>query len=254
MVTASICGPAYLYRQILANLWARGAGLQSCFSRELIDLVIPVSHGSTEPGSIFDPSLLSAAVQRIKNREAGDSQVKPAIHPVDVLRNRRQPLPYLTILMELDYEAQYQETGLKIKCQVSEPLSDSEFEKLNDASEEAAKKYWTYRQKKKTKNDTLKRLKEKADNAWLAAHPCSRYSISVRGASPDVYGVLRKANIANSFATLLSIILPPFREEDSMRKHMRPLERLSDESPHTAWTWKYGVSYEAWVGPTRKPM
>ena len=227
-------------RQLLANLWARGAALQCCFSQELIGLVIPVYHGSTEPDPTFDPSLLSAAVARIKNREAGDGQVEPAMHPIDALRDRCQPLPHLTILMELDYEAPYQETGLKIKCQVLEPVPDGEFGKLRDACEEAVKEYVTYGRNKKTEKGTLKRLKEKADNAQLAADSCNRYSISVRGASPNVYGVLRKANIANEFATLLSIILPPPREEDSKRKHMRPLERLSDESPHSAWTCKYG--------------
>jgi hypothetical protein len=179
-------------RQLLANLWARGAALQCCFSQELIDLVIPVYHGSTEPDSIFDPSLLSAAVARIKNREAGDGQVEPAMHPIDVLRDRCQPLPHLTILMELDYEAPYQETGLKIKCQVSEPVPDGEFGKLRDACEEAVKEHRTYGRNKKIEKGTLKRLKEKADNAQLAADSCNRYSISVRGTSPNVYGVLRK--------------------------------------------------------------
>jgi hypothetical protein len=37
----------------------------------------------------------------------------------------------------------------------------------------------------------------------------NRFSISVRGASPTVYGALRDANIVEQFAHLLRVTMPP---------------------------------------------
>jgi hypothetical protein len=47
-------------------------------------------------------------------------------------------------------------------------------------------------------NIILAGLKKKMHDPRLAVDSCNRYSISVRGISPDVYGILRKANIAKS--------------------------------------------------------
>ncbi len=41
------------------------------------------------------------------------------------------------------------------------------------------------------KKETLAKLKKKVNDARLAADSCNRFSISVRGASPDVYGILQ---------------------------------------------------------------
>ena len=248
MVNAVLRELAYLYtcRKLLANLWARGAALQCSFSQEAFDFLVPFYCGFVEPDSIFDPSLLSAALFQIKNRAAGDTQAELAIRPIGVPRDR---LPYLAILMELGCESRFKENRSKIKYKVS-PLDDGKLKKYRTAHEKAARKLKTHVEgapggkKRKTRKDTreenreetLKTLKEEADKARLAIESCYRYSISVRGTSPDVYGILDKANIANEFKTLLDIIMPqPLDEEDSIRRHLRPLERLADDSPHTAW-------------------
>ena len=249
MVSASLRGPAYLYtrRELLANLWARGAALQCFFSQESIDFLIPSYHGSVDPDSEFDPSLLSAVVVQVKYKVAEDKQAELAIGPIGVDRDRHQPLPHLVILMELGNESRYNDNGSMIKCAASEPPADGEFGILCDAWNAAAEKLETYRREKNIQNETLEDLKKKTNDARLAVDSCNRYSISVRGASPHVYGILREADIANEFATLLSIIMPSDGEHDTI-KHMRPLERLSDPS-HTAWMWKYSVSGEEWRQP-----
>ena len=62
----------------------------------------------------------------------------------------------------------------------------------------------------------------------------NRHSIAIRGSSPDVYGILRKANIETEFETLLSTTMPAPTPQDIAIQHMRPLERLGEESGHNA--------------------
>jgi hypothetical protein len=68
----------------------------------------------------------------------------------------------------------------------------------------------------------------------------NRFTLSVRGASPDVYGILMEANIVKAFESLLNVILPPSFNENPVFRHMRPLERLDDISGHTAWMHDIG--------------
>lgn len=236
----------YTRRKLLANAWARGAALQCCFSQELIYFLIPLYHGSVHPDSKFDPSRLSAVMVQIKNKVAKNAE--PALRPTGVPRDRHQPLPYLVILMELGNEFSYDDSGSKIKYAGSEPSADGEFGILCDAYDALE----TYRNGKNTKQDILEDLKKKTNAARLAVDLCNRYLISVRGLSPDVYGILREAKIEKEFATLVSITMPLLgAEEQSTRQHMRPLERLSYESPHTPWMSEYAVPDKD--GDGRKP-
>ncbi|KAF8327857.1 hypothetical protein F5887DRAFT_924568 [Amanita rubescens] len=223
-------------QQILANLWARGGALQCCFFQEKIVLLLPVYHGSVDPDSIFDPSLLSSIVAQIKFKTAGDGNAELAIRPIGVVRDLDKPLPYLAILMELGCEKSFKENGKKIKYLASEPLTDGTFRSLCEASTAAAMELKT-----NTAKEAIKGLKKKANDAQLAVDSYNRYSISVRGASPDVYKILREAKIVKEFATLLSIVMPE-GDAERTRLHMRPLEHLSEESPHADWMWKYRVS------------
>ncbi|KAF8347980.1 hypothetical protein F5887DRAFT_673723 [Amanita rubescens] len=221
--------------QLLANLWARGGGLQCCFSQERIDLLLPVYHGSVDRDSIFDPSLFSAIAAQIKFGTTGDGNAELAIRPIGVVRDLDKPLPYIAILMELGCEQPFQENGKKIKYLAPGPLADGAFRSLCEARDTAAKNLETNTEKK-----AIKGLKKKVNDARLAVGSYNRYSISVRGISPDVYGILRTADIVQEFATLLSIIVTSIAEDDDTKKHMRPLERLSDQS-HIAWMSDYGV-------------
>ncbi|KAK2464125.1 hypothetical protein APHAL10511_003873 [Amanita phalloides] len=223
--------------KLLANLWARGAALQCCFSQESIDFIIPLYDGPINPDSEFDPSRLSAVIGQVKNKVAGDKKAELAIHPIGLLRNRLQPLPYLAILMELGNESKHQVTGSKINCEASELPAEGEFENLYDKWIAAVNELEAGRNKKAQKKD----LEELQKEARFAVDSCNRHLISVRGISPDVYGILHDARIAQEFATLLSILMPLPVDDSSTIKHLRPLERLS-ESDHTDWMAEYDVS------------
>ena len=85
------------------------------------------------------------------------------------------------------------------------------------------------------------KLLKEVEDEQLKMDAYNRFTISVRGKSPDIYGVLNKANIVEEFATLLSVTLPSPTVQDIAIQHMRPLERLDDASAHTAWVSVYGV-------------
>lgn len=230
--------------QLLANLWARGGALQCSFAQESIDFLIPLYFGSVHPDSEFDPSRLSVLTWQIKYKAKGDKKAEAAIRPIGAPRDRHQPLPYLAVLMELGTESRYQDNKSKIKYATSKPHADGEFGNLCDVWDAAVKKLETYRKRKKHRKETLEQLKKVANDARLAMDSVNRYSLSVRGVSQDVYGILRDADIAKEFATLLSIIMPSPVDERSTRQHMRPLERLSAASSHTDWMSEYVVSNE----------
>jgi predicted aldo/keto reductase-like oxidoreductase len=196
------------------------------------------------PDAEFDPSRLSDITAQVKFRTTGDKKAEAAIRPIGVLRDRHQPLPYLAVLMELGTESHYKETNSKIKYATSEPPADGDFEDLCDAWDAAVKKLETYRKGRKPQKKTLEKLKKAANDARVAMDSCNRYSLSVRGVSEGVYGVLRSADVVKEFATLLNIIMPLPVDERSTRKHMRPLERLSATSSHTDWMLEYVVSNE----------
>jgi hypothetical protein len=128
--------------------------------------------------------------------------------------------------MELGKESNYQENQSKIKSMASEPVGDGEFEELSGGLMTAVTDLETHQKQPTKDRATTERLKKKVKEARLAVDSCNMYSISVRGASPDVYGILREANIVKEFATLLSITMPSPSNQDLTMQHMRPLERL----------------------------
>jgi hypothetical protein len=198
-----------------------------------IDCLIPIYIGSVAADTVFDPSRLSVVASQVK--VAGDKKAETTIRPIVIPRDLRCPLPHLAILMELGNE---ERKPLKIKPTASEPVGDGEFEELPDKLITAVKDPESHkRQPKKLEADT-ERLKRKVKEARLAVDSCNRYSISVPGASGDVYGILSRANIVSEFAALLSITMPPSNLDRTMQ-HMRPLERLGGASNHTAWMTEY---------------
>jgi hypothetical protein len=136
----------------------------------------------------------------------------------------------------------------------SKPAPDGQFEKLTDEWIAAAKQLELLRKKKVGKKKVGKKKVAKAKEKVaeqravvaekrMAMDSCNRFSIFVRGASPEVYGILREAGIANQFATLLNVARGSLSNEGNTLKHMRPYERLGNTSAHTAWTTEYAVDY-----------
>jgi hypothetical protein len=145
--------------------------------------------------------------------------------------------------MELGSESEYQGHG-KIKATPSKPTSPNKFSELTTTLATAAEKYAVRLQEvgKDKKDPELRALKKALNEAQLATDMYNRYAISIRGASPEVYQILKTAEIANEFATLLDITTRVPGKEKATIQHMCPLERLEDGSNHTAWMAEYVVS------------
>src|SRR3984957_7159799 len=143
-------------------------------------------------------------------------------------------------ISQLGTESTYQGTHSKIKSTPSKPAHDGEFEELAAEWTSAARLLEEYRNRKVSEGmvkGQLVMVKEKR----LAMDAYNRYAVFVRGASPDVYGILKKAGIAKEFATLLGLVKASLTTEEDDTKHMRPLEHLGRESAHADWMSEYVV-------------
>ena len=232
-----------VFRQLLANLYARGAALQCSFGQESLNLLIPTYTGSVDDSAIFDPAALSAVVCHVKYRTVGDKRAGDALRPIGIPRDPHQPLPYLALLLELGNSAGYQETQTKIQWKAAVP-KDGEFRQLKDAWRVAVKDLDDYQDRSKTLKKKLDKkviIAKKAaiEDARKEMDSCNRYSLFVRGATPDVYGILDRASIAKEFATFLKVTMPSSTPEDTACQTMRPLESFADGSAHMAWMLEY---------------
>jgi len=142
--------------------------------------------------------------------------------------------------MELGNESNYEGCG-RIKATASGRTTEGGFSVLTAALATAVGKHaFRLHEVGGNKMDPkLKELKEMVSNTQQAADSYNRYAISVRGASPEVYRVLKTAGIADEFMTLLDITTRLPGNERATIQHMRPLERLGDGSKHTAWMAEY---------------
>ncbi|KIM86830.1 hypothetical protein PILCRDRAFT_4708 [Piloderma croceum F 1598] len=232
---------------LLANLWARGAILQCCFNQASIDFLMVVYHGDISTDASFDPAMLSAVFGQVKFKSKADTTAEQAIRPIGLPRDLSGPLPYLALLFELGNESFHGRgaNSSRIKVTIPEPTTKvDEFKILrNDwlAAVEALEDYQKGQVKKERTDPKLVEKQKKVKEARLAMDAYNRYTIAVRGASADVYGILRMAKIETEFATLLTSTMPSPTAQDETIQHMRPLERLGSESGHTAWMSRYVV-------------
>jgi hypothetical protein len=229
------------FRQLLANLWSRHAALQCSFNQTSLDLFIPYYTGSVTSDAIFNPAALSGAVVQVKYRFGSDGNAELAPRPIGLARDIVEPLPYLALYLELGNESSYKATNTKIKVTASEPTVRGRFKTLSDDCFEATKRLTAYRRRGKKTKATLEKRKKDAQEKRLAMDLYNRYSISVRGASPDVYGILKAVGIAQEFDLLLSVTMPSPTDHEPMIQQMRPLERVGNTSAHTAWMSQYVV-------------
>jgi hypothetical protein len=231
-----------LNRKLLANLWARGAILQCCFNQSSIDCLCPIYLGSVDENAVFDPELLSGAVFQIKYKAEADTTAETNMGPIGIPRDLERPLPYLAMLMEFGSEASHQTAGSKIKCTPSN-VPPEQFHQLRKDWLDALSRLGNYQ---KTLNRTKAKTKELYKDVKAkqqAMDSCNRYSVAVRGASSDVYGILNEASIVQEFTTLLPITSSSSAQDKALQ-HMRPLERLGNSSSYTHWMRDYVVSSE----------
>ena len=201
-----------------------------------------VYYGDIEGDAVLDPAMLSAAFGQVKFKSGADTAAEQAIRPIGLPRDLSRPLPYLALLFELGNESAHLTTRSNIKVTIPKSAAEGEFQELTRNWLDAAKSLEEYQKrkpKKKRKDPKLVEMQRAVKETRLAMDAYNRYSIAIRGASANVYGILRKANVETAFATLLSITMPSPTAQDEAIQHMRPLERLGGESGHTAWMSKY---------------
>ncbi|KIM80231.1 hypothetical protein PILCRDRAFT_9777 [Piloderma croceum F 1598] len=229
---------------LLANLWARGAILQCCFNQESIDFLMVVYHGDINTDAFFDPAMLSAVFGQVKFKSKADMTAEQAVRPIGLPRDLSRPLPYLAFLFELGNESFHGATHSKIRVTIPKPTTKGKFKRLTEnwlAAVEALEDYQKWQPGKERTDPKLVEKQKEVKEAQLAMDTYNRYTIAVRGASADVYGILRTAKIETEFATLLTTMMPSPTAQDETIQHMRPLERLGGESGHTTWMSRYVV-------------
>ena len=222
-----------LLRKLCANLWARHSALQCNFNQESLDLLIITYSGSIATDAIFDPAALSTLVVQIKYQSASALGAGDALRSIGISRHSCHPLPYIALLMELGNESRYQATQSKIRCTGSKAPGGDEFRKLTMdwiAAVQALRDQQKAN-KKGVKSAKVKKLKAVVEEKRRVMDSYNRFTISVRGVSSDVYGILKKARISDQFATLLG---PSPIDSSSLIQHMRALG-----SAHTAWMREY---------------
>jgi len=200
--------------------------------------------GSVAADAVFEPSNLSAGVFQIKYRSQAESKAESELRPIGVPRNLPHPLPYLAVVFELGDESAHV-SGSKIQVTASPPGMDS-FSTLRSNWMAAVKDLEEYRmarqgssKRKRGKDAEEIRLQDTVKDEQFAMDSYNRFSISVRGSSPQVYGVLCQADIVDEFATLLRVTMPQPSEDDFMIEHMQPAQHLGDASACTAWMLDY---------------
>jgi hypothetical protein len=223
------------FRQLLANLWSRHAALQCSFNQTSLDLFIPYYTGSVTSDAIFDPAALSGAVVQVKYRFGSDGNAELAPRPIGLPRDLHEALPYLALYLELGNESSYKATHSKIKVTAPEPTAHGQFQALINEWLVATTKLATLRNDPRQTKAAIEKQKKEVEKKRLAMDLYNRYSVSVRGASPEVYGILKSVGIEKAFSTLLEVTMPSPADRNLMVRHMRPLERLGNKSAHTAW-------------------
>jgi hypothetical protein len=229
-----------LIRKLLANFWARGAALQCCFNQSSIDFFIVVYFGSVMDGAVFDPDLLSDFVVQVKFKKDAGTKAERKVRRGAIPSNGA--LPYLALLMEFDTESVHQETSSKICSAIPDSASDdSQFRSRLSDWMTAVSGLAQEKQRKTANQAHLKQLQRNVDEKRFAMDSCNRYSIAIRGSSDEVYGILKTAQIAREFATLLRTSMPAYTPPESALQHMRPSEQLDETSAYMDWMYDYVV-------------
>jgi hypothetical protein len=239
-------------RQLLANLWARSAALQCSFNQESLDLFIVTYSGSIAPGEIFDPEMLSGVVVQVKFKIKADGKAGAALRPIGIPRDSSRPLPYLALLLELGNESAHKETNSKIEVKSQPAPAAAMFQTLVDHYVAAEKDLEDHRskrpdacRKRKGKDPMEEKMRKVVLDVRNEMDNFNWYALSVRGATPEVYGILKEANVVKEFASLLSVTMPAPVAQDHMIQHMWPLKCLGDISAHTDWMYEYLVPAES---------
>jgi hypothetical protein len=89
-----------------------------------------VYHGDIKADAVFDPAMLSATFGQVKFKSGADTTTEQVIRLIGLPRDLSRPLPFLTLLLELGNESNYQITHSKIKVTIPKSAAEGEFQKL----------------------------------------------------------------------------------------------------------------------------
>ena len=203
--------------------------------------------GNVAPSETFNVAKLSEVVVQVKYKTKADTKAEPTLRPLGIHRHLSQPLPHLAILLELGSESRHQKTSTLFQVLTPSALVNGKFEDLQQKWISALQELKDYKheklktRKRKGRKDAQQvQLQEALEKIRSEMDAYNRYTISIRGASSEVYGVLKKANIETEFATLLSVTMPlALPMQDPTIQHMRPLNHLDLKSAHNAWMFEY---------------
>jgi hypothetical protein len=186
---------------------------------------------------IFDPARNSSIVAQLKLKSGGDFKAGNKIKPIGIHRSLEQPLPYIAIHVELGCKVLYRASGGTLMVTTSEPPFPGQFRLLTSDWIIARNELETM-QNAHVGKEEMSTQREFIAEKRAAMDYCNRFSIYVRGASSQTYGILKKANIEKEFTTLLNTARASI-DDEYRAQNMRPCERLENTSAHMAWMAEY---------------
>ena len=160
-----------------------------------------------EPGDIFDCDQLSGVVIQVKNTKEGDTDALKYLRPVGIIRDFKDPLPYLALLMELGTKFRHQ-GGRLIKHSWPKHAESFQYKVLKQEYQRALDDLSRYREQNPKDKKHLKDLEAAVQAKELEKDLYNGHSISARGAGSTTYGILKKAGIEKEFDTFLRIVMP----------------------------------------------
>ncbi|KAF8331025.1 uncharacterized protein EI90DRAFT_2996148 [Cantharellus anzutake] len=232
-------------RKLLSNLWARGAILQCCINQTSIDFLCPVYFGSVEPGAIFDCDQLSGLVVQVKNKtKEGDTDARNGnLRPVGIIRDPKNPLPYLALLMELGTESRHRGGGL-IKHSPPQHSQPSQYKRLTEEYQRALDGLSRHREQDSKNTKHSKELEADVQAKELKKDFYKRHLISARGAGSKTYGILETAGIQKEFKDFVSIVVPQESFYEDEIAQMWPDPVGDDDDSQARWLADYVLDNE----------
>lgn len=125
----------YLFRNLLANLWAHGAILQCSFNQESVDFLIVVYHGQIDLEVIFSSQCSLGFLARLSSSMKQTQQTNKQYTSLWSFSTS----PYIALLLEPGNESIHRTSKLKIKVTVLESWVSGVFCQLTEDWMDATK-------------------------------------------------------------------------------------------------------------------
>jgi hypothetical protein len=199
---------------------------------------VPTYIGSISKDAKFNPKNLTGTIFQIKIKMAGDWAAERALRPVGIPRDLYRTLPYLGVLIEFGTESLYKESKSKILVTASTRPEHGTLERLTIDWVAAVAALETFEAQKSQDKKKHVQLKKNVDDARKQMDSCYRFTLSIRGSSSEVYGILQKTNIEFQFQKFLKSASRSSTDNEAIQNAM-PLEHLDATSGYAIWMRDY---------------